>query len=242
MLKKGILLNFASFYITASFCIIGLLHHELLCITASNLHQDYFMAFGSLAPFIDLIEKGFGDKKSPRTIARELGQPGLYSTINRYKAAVWDLRDLVDEAKEVRAQRHDDARDKAKDEIVNTLDVVNLGKLRAKQLLDVNLGDLFAVSDGTMHALTLGSASVYWPIGSRMLFECAKLELELSGDDAESRLALAMESWEETRLAIMKAVEDDPKSKEKIIAALEQERRSDLCSRSGHLDKRGSRD
>lgn len=200
------------------------------------------MAFESLAPFIDLIEKGFGDKKSPRTIAKELGQPGLYSTINRYKSAVWDLRDLVDEAKEVRAQRHDAARDKAKEEIINTLDVVNLGKLRAKQLLDVNLGDLFAVSDGSMHALTLGSASVYWPIGTRMLFECAKLEMELSGDDAESRLATAMESWEETRLAIMKAVEDDPKSKEKIIAALEQERRSPVRPGPGHLDKRGSRD
>jgi len=242
MLKKGILLNFASFCITASFCIIGLLHLEYLCIIASNLHQDYFMAFGTLAPFIDLIEKGFADKKSPRTIARELGQPGLYSTINRYKAAVWDLRDLVDEAKEVRAQRHDDARNKAKDEIVNTLDVVNLGKLRAKQLLDVNLGDLFAVSDGTMHALTLGSASIYWPIGTRMLFDCAKLELELSGDDAESRMADAMEEWEDTRLAILKAVEDDQETKKKIIAALEKARRPSIRPGSGNLDKRGPGD
>jgi hypothetical protein len=199
------------------------------------------MAFGTLAPFIDLIEKGFGDKKSPRTIARELGQPGLYSTINRYKAAVWDLRDLVNEAKEVRAQRHDDARNKAKDEIVNTLDVVNLGKLRAKQLLDVSLGDMFAVSDGTMHALTLGSASVYWPIGSRMLFECAKLELELSGDDGESRMAEAMESFEDTRLAILEALDDDPEAKQKLIEALlERRRRSSLHHGSGALGEGGS--
>ena len=198
------------------------------------------MAFGTLAPFIDLIEKGFGDKKSPRTIARELGQPGLYSTINRYKAAVWDLRDLVNEAKEVRAQRHDDARNKAKDEIVNTLDVVNLGKLRAKQLLDVSLGDMFAVSDGTMHALTLGSASVYWPIGSRMLFECAKLELELSGDDGESRMAEAMESFEDTRLAILEALDDDPEAKQKLIEALlERRRRSSLHHGSGALGEGG---
>jgi hypothetical protein len=198
------------------------------------------MAFGTLAPFIDLIEKGFGDKKSPRTIAKELGQPGLYSTINRYKAAVWDLRDLVNEAKEVRAQRHDDARNKAKDEIVNTLDAVNLGKLRAKQLLDVSLGDMFAVSDGTMHALTLGSASVYWPIGSRMLFECAKLELELSGDDAESRMAEAMESFEDTRLAILEALDDDPEAKQKLIEALlERRRRSSLHHGSGALGERG---
>jgi hypothetical protein len=199
------------------------------------------MAFGTLAPFIDLIEKGFGDKKSPRTIARELGQPGLYSTINRYTAAVWDLRDLVNEAKEVRAQRHDDARNKAKDEIVNTLDVVNLGKLRAKQLLDVSLGDMFAVSDGTMHALTLGSASVYWPIGSRMLFECAKLELELSGDDGESRMAEAMESFEDTRLAILEALDDDPEAKQKLIEALlERRRRSSLHHGSGALGEGGS--
>jgi hypothetical protein len=198
------------------------------------------MAFGTLAPFIDLIEKGFGDKKSPRTIARELGQPGLYSTINRYKAAVWDLRDLVNEAKEVRAQRHDDARNKAKDEIVNTLDVVNLGKLRAKQLLDVSLGDMFAVSDGKMHALTLGSASVYWPIGSRMLFECAKLELELSGDDAESRMAEAMESFEDIRLAILEVLDDDPEAKQKLIEALlERRRRNSLHHGSGALGEGG---
>ena len=53
------------------------------------------MAFESLAPFIDLIEKGFADKKSPRAIARELGNPNLYSTINRYKVAVWGLKGLV---------------------------------------------------------------------------------------------------------------------------------------------------
>jgi len=200
------------------------------------------MAFGSLAPFIDLIEKGFADKKSPRTIAKELGNPNLYSTINRYKVAVWNLKDLVSDAKEIRAKKHDEARGQAVEEVVKTLDILHLGLRRAKALLDVNLGDAFAVSDGTMHVLTLGSASVYWPIGMHMLFEGAKLEIELCGDDDLTRLEQAMEDWEETRLAIIKAVEDDPEAKKKILDALEKERRSDIRPRSGHLDKRSSGD
>jgi hypothetical protein len=70
-----------------------------------------------------------------------------------------------------------------------------------------------------------------------MLFDCAKLELELSGDDAESRMADAMEEWEETRLAILKAVEDDQETKKKIIAALEKARRPSIRLGPGNLDK-----
>ena len=159
------------------------------------------MAYEILAPYIDLIEKGFEDKKSPRTIAKEIGQPGLYSTINRYKTAVWNLKDMVVEAKQKRAKKLEARRDKAVDEIVNTLDLINLGKLRAKQLLSVNLGDEFAVSGSEeMHKLTLGSASVYWPIGTKMMSESVKLEMELSGDDPESRKASALESLSDSEL------------------------------------------
>jgi hypothetical protein len=96
-------------------------------------------------------------------------------------------------------------------EIVDTLEVVNLGKLRAKQLLSVNLGDKFAVSDGEEHKLTLGSASIYWPVGTKMLSDCARLELELSGDDPESRKASALEDLSDAQLrAIVAAAEAPP--------------------------------
>ena len=165
------------------------------------------MAFEKLAPHIDQIERGFKDKKSPREIAKELGQPGLHVTIHRYKTAVWNLKDLVSDAKEKRAEKHDTKRNAAVDEIVNTLDLINLGKLRAKQLMSINLGDEFDTGEGT-HKLTLGSASVYWPIGTRMMSESVRLEMELSGDDPESRKASALEDLSDAQLrAIVAATE-----------------------------------
>ncbi len=165
------------------------------------------MAFEKLAPYIDQIERGFKDKKSPREIAKELGQPGLHVTIHRYKTAVWNLKDLVSDAKEKRAEKHDTKRNAAVDEIVNTLDLINLGKLRAKQLMSINLGDEFDTGEGT-HELTLGSASIYWPIGTRMMSESVRLEMELSGDDPESRKASALEDLSDAQLrAIVAATE-----------------------------------
>lgn len=158
------------------------------------------MAFKSIASYVDQIEAGFANKESPAAIAKRLGIPGKAKTIARYKTAVWDLKDLEADAKEIQAEKHESQRDQAVDEIVNTLEVINLGKLRAKQLLSVNLGDEFEVSDGETHRLTLGSASIYWPTGTRMLSECARLELEMSGDDPESRKASALESLSEAEL------------------------------------------
>ena len=157
------------------------------------------MTFEKLSPYIDIIEKGFGDKKSPRTIAKEIGQPGLYSTINRYKAAVWSLKGLVKDAKKKRAKSFEAKREKAVDEIVNTLDLINLGKLRAKQMLSINLGEEFDTGEGK-HKLTLGSASIYWPTGTKMMTDSVKLEMELSGDDPESRKADAIGKLAEVKI------------------------------------------
>jgi hypothetical protein len=96
------------------------------------------MAFEAIAAYIDQIEKGFVDRESPEAIAKRLGILDKAKTIRRYKAAVWDLKDLVSDAKEVRAEKHETQRDKAVIEIVNTLDAINLGKLRAKQLLEIS--------------------------------------------------------------------------------------------------------
>lgn len=179
------------------------------------------MAFEKLAPYLDKIEQGFLAKKSSRQIAKELGNPGLYSSIQRYKTAVWCLKDLVGDAKEIRAKKHDEARDQAVEEVVRTLDVLHLGIRRARELLKVNIGDEFEIQGGEIHTLTLGSASIYWPIGMHMLFEAAKLEMELSGDDAEGMIAQAMADWEEARVAILKVCDEHPEVKQKIIEALE---------------------
>jgi hypothetical protein len=157
------------------------------------------MAFESIAEYIDQVEEGFGRKESPASIAKRLGIPEKAKTIRRYKIAVWDLKDLVSDAKEKRAEKHDIKRDAAVDEIVNTLDLINLGKLRAKQLMSINLGDEFDTGEGT-HRLTLGSASIYWPIGTKMMADSVKLEMELSGDDPESRKASALESLSEAEV------------------------------------------
>jgi hypothetical protein len=157
------------------------------------------MAFESIAGYIDKIEEGFSKKQSPSTIAHNLGIPKKWKTIERYKAAVWDLKDLVDDAKEVRAAKHDDKRNAAVEEIVDTLEVINLGKRRAKELLSVNLGDQFDTGEGK-HKLTLGSASIYWPVGARILSDVARLEMELGGDDPESRKAQAIEKLSDVEL------------------------------------------
>jgi hypothetical protein len=158
------------------------------------------MSFESIAAYIDKIEEGFQKKESPEAIARRLGIQDKAKTIRRYKAAVWDLKDVVADAKDVRAAKHDAKRNEAVNEIVDTLEVINLGKLRAKQLLGVALGDEFEVSDGKNHKLTLGSASIYWPVGTKMLSDVVNLELKLGGDDPESRKAAALESLSEAEI------------------------------------------
>jgi hypothetical protein len=156
--------------------------------------------FASLAPFIDQIEQGFAQRKSCQKIAKELGHPEMDSTIQRYKVAVWDFKDLIEDAKDVRARKHEEMRDKEVYEIVDTLELVNLGKLRAKQLLEISLGDEFEVSGGEIHRLTLGSASVYWPQGTKMMVDAVKLEMELLGRDAESKKADAIAALSEAEL------------------------------------------
>lgn len=200
------------------------------------------MAFEILAPHIDFIEKALKDKKSPRAIASELGEPGLYSTIWRYKTAVFDLNKEASLAwKQERAKSHEQRLEEGKVEIINTLEVINLGKLRARQLLGLNLKDDYETAEGEPRKLSWGSAVIYWQAGQRMICELSKAELEISGDDPESRKAEAIESWADTRLAILGAVDNDPETKEKLIDALEQKRRSPVYAGSGDLGEGGSR-
>ena len=157
------------------------------------------MAFEKLAPYIDIIEKGFGEKKSPRIIAKELGQPGLYVTIHRYKTAVWDLKDLVNESKEERAEHHDERREAAKVEVIRSLDLIAKIKWRASQHLDRNVGEVYETTEGKQRA-SPGQVIAWHSSAAEMATKAMKLELELSGDDPESRKASALESLSEAEL------------------------------------------
>lgn len=152
------------------------------------------MAFEKLAAHLDFIEKAFGEKKSPRAIANELGEPTLWQTIRRYKIAVFDLNKEANEAwRQERAKSHDQRLEEGKAPIINTLEVINLGKLRAKQLLGVELGSVYKTADGDERHLSWGSAVIYWQAGQKMICELSKAEAEISGDDPESRKADAIQ-------------------------------------------------
>jgi len=159
------------------------------------------MAFEIIAPHIDFIEKALAEKKSPRAIANELGEPGLYSTIWRYKTAVFDLnKEAVLTWKVERAKNHDQRLAEGKAEIINTLEVINLGKLRAKQLLQLELGSPYETAEGEPRTLSFGSAVIYWQAGQKMICDLSKAEMELAGDDPESRKATAIENLSDVEL------------------------------------------
>lgn len=148
------------------------------------------MAFEILAPHIDIIEAGLTSKKSPRAIARELGQPGLHETIRRYKIAVFDLNKEANEAwRRERAKTYEERLEQGKAPIVDSLEVINLGKLRARQLLGVELGEPYQTAEGIDRTVSYGVASIYWGQGARMICDLSKAEAEIAGDDPESRKA-----------------------------------------------------
>lgn len=146
------------------------------------------MAFEKLAPYIDIIEQGFQAKKSPRVIATEIGQPGLYSTINRYKNAVWNMKDLVAESKEMRAANHEARREEAKIEIIKSLDLIEKIKMRAWQHLDWLPGMTYETADGP-RVVTPGQAITWHHQAADMTAKALKAELELAGDDPQSKVA-----------------------------------------------------
>lgn len=133
------------------------------------------MAFEKLAPYLEQIEEGFRNKQSPRAVAAAIGQPSLYSTIDRYKRAIWNFNDLVSEAKEVRAVKHEEAREAMVQEIVDTLDTLNLAKFRARQLLRLELGDEYTLADGSIRKVSWQTAANLWQVGQRMICDVNKV-------------------------------------------------------------------
>jgi tRNA U55 pseudouridine synthase TruB len=151
------------------------------------------MAFESIAPYIDQIEQGFLDKKSLRDIANSIGCPGLYRTIARYKTAVWDMKDLVSETKEERAIHHEQRREAAKWKIVESLDLIEKVKSRAYDHLDWMAGDEYEAlneeGQPVKRKASPGQVIAWHHQAADMASKALKAELELSGDDPESRKA-----------------------------------------------------
>ena len=159
------------------------------------------MAFERLAAHIDFIEKSLANKMSPRAIAKELGEPGLYQTIQRYKTAVFDLNKEATAAwRQERAKSHEARLEEGKATIVDSLEVINLGKLRAKQLLALEHGQDYETAQGEERKLSWGSAVIYWQTGQKMICELSRAEAEIAGEDPESRKATAIESLSEAEI------------------------------------------
>jgi hypothetical protein len=192
------------------------------------------MAFESIAAYIDEIENAFLKKESPEAIAKRLGISDKAKTIRRYKAAVWDLKDLVAEGKDARASQHEANRDQAKAEIIRTLDIIEKIKAKAFKHLDWTAGDIYDTSEGKRIA-TPGQVIAWHAQAAEMAVKAIKAELEMAGDDSESRKAEAIQDLANTRLAILQAVDNDPEAKAAIIAALESKRRDPLRTEANDL-------
>jgi hypothetical protein len=148
------------------------------------------MAFRAIAPYIDEIEEGLKRGESPRAIAQRLGIPAKAKTIQRYKAQVFAPRKAANEAWELERSKPIEQRiAEGKVRIIETLEVVNLAKLRAMQLLQLEVGTPYRTSSGEEREMSWPSVSSYWQTGARMICDLAKIEMEIAGDDAESRKA-----------------------------------------------------
>jgi len=147
------------------------------------------MAFEKLAPHIDFIEKGLADGKSPRAIAKELGEPSLFQTIYRYKSKCFDLNSAATGAwTEERQKNHDTRFNEGKAKIIDSLELLNLVKLRADQLLSLEIGQNVLGKDGPA-PLSPGYAVYLWGPAAKMAIDAIKQEQEISGDDPGSKAA-----------------------------------------------------
>ncbi|MDQ1261805.1 MAG: hypothetical protein QG575_986 [Euryarchaeota archaeon] len=196
--------------------------------------------FESIAEDIPEIEARLLKGHRPSRIARDLGIPK--TIIYDYKRLRFNIQvAATEEWSEEQKKGHEERLAAGKAKIIDSLELLNKAKARAEFLVDLELGSPYKLADGEEKALSLGSAALYWRQGQQMTCEIIKAELELSGDDGVSRMAEAMASFEDTRLAILEAVDDDPEAKQKLIEALlERRRRNSLHHGTGALGERGT--
>ena len=155
--------------------------------------------FESIAEYIPEIEERLNRKHSPARVARELGL--ARTTVYDYKRLCFNVKNAAaQEWSEEQKKGHEERLAAGKAKIIDSLELLNKAKARAEFLVDLELGSPYKLADGEEKALSLGSAALYWRQGQQMTCEIIKAELELSGDDGESRMAEAMASFEDTRL------------------------------------------
>ncbi|MGD9912418.1 hypothetical protein [Methanothrix sp.] len=148
------------------------------------------MAFRVIAPYIEAIEEGLRRGESPAAIAKRLGIPEKEKTISRYRAARFNPLKEARELWEIERGKTPEQRlAEGKAPIIDTLEVVNLAKLRAMQLLQLEVGTPYKTAGGEEREMSWPSVSSYWQTGARMICDLAKIEMELAGNDAESRKA-----------------------------------------------------
>jgi hypothetical protein len=147
-------------------------------------------AFRSLEPYIDAIDEGLSRGESPASIAQRLGIPEKARTIRRYRDTKFLPLKAAREIWTVEQSKTPEQRiAEGKVPLIETLEVINLAKLRAMQLLQLEVGTPYRTSSGEEREMSWPSVAGYWQSGSKMICDLARIEMELTGDDAESRKA-----------------------------------------------------
>lgn len=149
------------------------------------------MAFESIAENLEEIETLLAEGMNPSAIARKIGDPKKAQTIRRYKAEVFDIRGAAVEAWEAeKAKPVNERLEAGKARIVDSLELINLAKLRADDLLSLEIGDPYTTAGSEEEkALTLGSCAIYWDTGAKIAVQAIRMEQEIAGDDPENRKA-----------------------------------------------------
>ncbi|MDD2756871.1 MAG: hypothetical protein PHS80_15265, partial [Methanothrix sp.] len=105
---------------------------------------------------------------------------------------------------EERAANHDSRRESAKIEIIKSLDLIDKIKMRAWQHLDWQVGDEYGSTNENGQPVkrkaSPGQVINWHHQATDMAAKALKAELELAGDDPESRKAGALESLTEAEI------------------------------------------
>jgi len=146
--------------------------------------------FSTIEPYLDTINELLAIGDSPEQIARKLGIPAKARTIRRYKEEVFENKKAAIEAWEIEKSKPAEQRiQEGKIKIIETLEVINLAKLRALQLLELEPGMTYKTVTGEDRTMSWGVLSGYWQTGAKMICDLARVEREIVGEDPESRKA-----------------------------------------------------
>jgi hypothetical protein len=166
--------------------------------------------FESILPYIDRIEGLLKEKKSPKTIAGLLGIQEKWMTIHRYKKKYFDIQDEASTEWMGEQQKpHEQRKQEGKEAIISNFELLNLRKKRAKELLDINMGD--KEGDGVV---TKGLAAVLWAQADKIANNAIKQEQELAGDTAEDRKADALQDLTDVQLRAIIEATSEPTEEE----------------------------